>query len=207
MPLRQPKEIEDYDLKAKTLRDNGWETYYHEDNWVMKVWWNNPKYAVDRMGRSTDAAYAGFIEKIVPLHIISKEKELMEYGDYLLDKSNDENLTTYLKETLPEYYIASVEHLHIIEGVLTEAYNRISRDTGIRFLSLEEYVERPEGQSFNYCIGKPWEEGSSHLSIYTLGVQVHYGTMEQAEGMRAGISKREGKEYKIYKLDSQAVTS
>ena len=55
---------------------------------------------------------------------------------------------------------------------------------------------------FNYCIGKPWEEGSKHLSIYALGSQVHYGTMEQAEAMREGISKREGKEYEIYKLDN-----
>ena len=59
---------------------------------------------------------------------------------------------------------------------------------------------------FNYCIGNPWEEGSNNLSIYTLGTQVHYGTMEQAEAMRAGISRRAGKEYEIYKIDNQPLT-
>lgn len=85
-----------------------------------------------------------------------------------------------------------------IDGILEEREER----------KYKRSAKSPKGVylQFNYCIGKPWEEGSNQLSIYALGAQVHYGTMEQAKSMRDGISKREGKKYEIYRLDNKPVT-
>jgi len=30
--LKEKHEIENYEMKAKLLRENGWETWYHDDN-------------------------------------------------------------------------------------------------------------------------------------------------------------------------------
>lgn len=54
--LKNKNEIENYDLKAKVLIDNGWETWYHDDNWI-KTEWNKQGIKIDNAGISTDVAY------------------------------------------------------------------------------------------------------------------------------------------------------
>lgn len=48
--------IENYDEKAKALMENGWETWYHLDNWI-KTEWRDKGIKIDMAGRSTDQAY------------------------------------------------------------------------------------------------------------------------------------------------------
>lgn len=55
--LRNKDEIENYDLKAKVLEENGWTTYYHDDNWVKIEWFNDPTIRIDWSGINTDTAY------------------------------------------------------------------------------------------------------------------------------------------------------
>ena len=55
--LKNKKEIENYEEKAKFLQENGWETWYHDDNWIKTEWIEQSK-SVDRMGDSTDRIYA-----------------------------------------------------------------------------------------------------------------------------------------------------
>ena len=55
--LKSKKEIENYEEKAKFLQENGWETWYHDDNWIKTEWVEQGK-SVDRMGDSTDRIYA-----------------------------------------------------------------------------------------------------------------------------------------------------
>lgn len=54
--LRDKKDIENYEEKAKFLEENGWETWYNDDNWIMTEWREQGK-SIDRMGTSTDSAY------------------------------------------------------------------------------------------------------------------------------------------------------
>ena len=54
--LKERYEIENYDDKANLLRANGWDTWYHDDNWINTEWEKQGK-AIDRMGMSTDLAY------------------------------------------------------------------------------------------------------------------------------------------------------
>ena len=54
--LKSKKEIENYEEKAKVLQENGWETWYHDDNWIKTEWVKQGK-SVDRMGDSTDRIY------------------------------------------------------------------------------------------------------------------------------------------------------
>ena len=54
--LKDKKDIENYEEKAKFLKENGWETWYNDDNWIMTEWAKQGK-AIDRMGCSTDSAY------------------------------------------------------------------------------------------------------------------------------------------------------
>lgn len=54
--LKNKQEIENYEEKSKTLIENGWETWHHDDNWIKTEWWEQGK-KIDMMGRSTDEAY------------------------------------------------------------------------------------------------------------------------------------------------------
>ena len=54
--LKNKNEIASYQEKAKCLRDNGWETWYNDDNWIKTEWYNQGK-KIDMMGRSTESAY------------------------------------------------------------------------------------------------------------------------------------------------------
>jgi hypothetical protein len=58
MTLKNKSEIENYEEKAKLLRGNGWIDHWHEDNWVKREWFKDPKMDVDRAGGSTDEVYA-----------------------------------------------------------------------------------------------------------------------------------------------------
>ena len=60
--LREKHEIENYEEKAKFLRENGWETYHHVDNWVMSEWFFEPKNIL-MMGRDTDDVYNQLFKK------------------------------------------------------------------------------------------------------------------------------------------------
>jgi hypothetical protein len=59
--LKNKHEIENYEEKSKTLHKNGWETWYHDDNWIKTEWWEQGK-KIDMMGRSTDDVYEDIIE-------------------------------------------------------------------------------------------------------------------------------------------------
>ena len=54
--LKQKHEIKDYEEKSKLLKENGWETWYHDDNWIKTEWIHQGK-RYDMMGRSTDAVW------------------------------------------------------------------------------------------------------------------------------------------------------
>jgi len=58
--LKEKHEIENYEDKAKVLQENGWETWYHDDNWIKTEWSEQGK-AINRMGNSTDRVYASLI--------------------------------------------------------------------------------------------------------------------------------------------------
>jgi hypothetical protein len=60
--LKSKKEIENYEEKAKFLQENGWETWYNDDNWIKTEWLEQDK-SVDRMGDSTDRIYAWLMKK------------------------------------------------------------------------------------------------------------------------------------------------
>jgi hypothetical protein len=57
MVLKSKNQIENYELKAKVLRENGWDTWYHDDNWIRLEWYDNLKIRIDYAGVSTDQAY------------------------------------------------------------------------------------------------------------------------------------------------------
>jgi len=59
--LKEIHEIENYEEKSKLLRENGWETWYHDDNWIKTEWRELGK-KIDMMGRSTDDVYENIIE-------------------------------------------------------------------------------------------------------------------------------------------------
>lgn len=54
--LKNKNEIENYDLKAKVLTENGWTTWYHDDNWIKTEWYEK-EIKIDNAGISTDEAY------------------------------------------------------------------------------------------------------------------------------------------------------
>ena len=58
MTLKNKSEIENYEEKSKFLKENGWTDHWHEDNWVKREWFKDPKMDVDRAGGSTDEVYA-----------------------------------------------------------------------------------------------------------------------------------------------------
>lgn len=54
--LKNKDEIENYEMKSRHLMENGWETWYSDDNWV-KTEWIEQGLSYDRMGGSTDDIY------------------------------------------------------------------------------------------------------------------------------------------------------
>ena len=62
--MRTKSDIENYLEKAKLLIENGWETWYHFDNWIKGEWVTQGK-RYDYMGRTTNDAY----------NIVLKERE------------------------------------------------------------------------------------------------------------------------------------
>lgn len=67
--LKNRNEIENYDLKSKVLKENGYETWYHDDNWIKTEWVNNG-IKIDYAGIPTDVAYNEISDES-----LSKEKE------------------------------------------------------------------------------------------------------------------------------------
>jgi hypothetical protein len=55
--LREINQIENYQMKANFLRENGWTDLWHVDNWVRKVWFDSPTINVDKAGLSIGSAY------------------------------------------------------------------------------------------------------------------------------------------------------
>jgi hypothetical protein len=60
--LKEKHEIENYEEKAKLLRENGWQTLWHDDNWIKIEWFHQGK-KVDMMGRETDDIYNELTEE------------------------------------------------------------------------------------------------------------------------------------------------
>ena len=60
--LKNKNEIENYEEKAKVLQENGWETWYNDDNWIKTEWIEQGK-KIDMMGRSTDKVYQTLINE------------------------------------------------------------------------------------------------------------------------------------------------
>lgn len=60
--LKKKSEIETYEEKAKVLKENGWETWYDDDNWIKTEWIEQSK-KYDMMGRSTDDVYQTLIDE------------------------------------------------------------------------------------------------------------------------------------------------
>jgi len=58
--LKDKSEIPNYDYMASILKESGWETWYHDDNWI-KVEWVQQGKRYDMMGRSTESAYKNVI--------------------------------------------------------------------------------------------------------------------------------------------------
>ena len=56
MVLKNKNEIEDYEMKAKFLVENGWLTYFNDDNWIKRDWIRQGL-NYDYMGFGTDQAY------------------------------------------------------------------------------------------------------------------------------------------------------
>jgi len=54
--LKYKHEIPSYEEKSKVLKENGWETWHHDDNWIKTEWYDQGK-KIDMMGRSTESAY------------------------------------------------------------------------------------------------------------------------------------------------------
>ena len=60
-------------------------------------------------------------------------------------------------------------------------------------------------KKFLFCIAKPWKkEEPDNLCIYAYGTQVHYGTMENAEGLLEYVHGQGNTDYKIYRLTPEA---
>lgn len=55
--LRDKQDIENYNEKSKFLNDNGWVTYYHDDNWIQEDWFEDLNIRVEYVGLNTDEAY------------------------------------------------------------------------------------------------------------------------------------------------------
>ena len=70
-------EIENYSDKASFLRENGWQTYYNDDNWIMVEWIRQGK-RYDWMGISTDDAYEKALKK--------RDEELREKSEIEWEK-------------------------------------------------------------------------------------------------------------------------
>ena len=60
--LKEKHQIENYEEKAKILQKNGWEIWYHVDNWIRTEWIKQEK-PYDKMGISTDDAYNKILQK------------------------------------------------------------------------------------------------------------------------------------------------
>jgi hypothetical protein len=74
--LKKKHEIENYEEKSKTLRENGWETWYHDDNWIKREWIKQGK-PYDYMGSRTNDAYEDVCRelRIKNLHFTVKYKK------------------------------------------------------------------------------------------------------------------------------------
>ena len=62
MALKEKHQIENYEEKSKLLCENGWETWYHDDNWIKTEWVEQGK-KIDMMGCSTDKVYQTLINE------------------------------------------------------------------------------------------------------------------------------------------------
>jgi hypothetical protein len=54
--LKFKNEIPNYEEKSNILHENGWETWYNDDNWIRTEWIKQDK-KYDYMGRSTEDVY------------------------------------------------------------------------------------------------------------------------------------------------------
>ena len=62
-----------------------------------------------------------------------------------------------------------------------------------------------EPDEINYCIGRPWNNGTDSINVYAYGTSTFYGSLQNAKDMRDFIESRpesmKNKEkYNIYML-------
>lgn len=55
--------IKDYEYKSKILKENGWVTYYNDNNWIRKEWFNYPNLKIECSGVSTDIAFKPYSQE------------------------------------------------------------------------------------------------------------------------------------------------
>ena len=76
MSLKNKADIPNYEEKAKFLRSNGWQTWYHDDNWVEDKHFGS--YQDHEAGCSTEVAYAsekglGTLDDLVQVKSLHEE--------------------------------------------------------------------------------------------------------------------------------------
>jgi DNA polymerase elongation subunit (family B) len=83
-----------YEEKATILRENGWETWYNDDNWIMTEWIKQGK-KYDMMGRSTDDVYNQLISdkwnEINGFYPDDSVESMIRLNCYMLNPSDIEN--------------------------------------------------------------------------------------------------------------------
>ena len=77
MALKNKEDIPNYEEKAKFLQANGWQTWYHDDNWVEDKYFDS-YHGPDRAGCSTEVAYAsekglGALDDLVQVKSLNEE--------------------------------------------------------------------------------------------------------------------------------------
>lgn len=91
MRLKYKHEIENYEHKANVLRENGWDTWYHDDNWIKLEWYKDPKIRIDHAGISTDSAYYEYSEEKIEndLKIINNHIKFTNSLKLKIEKLNE----------------------------------------------------------------------------------------------------------------------
>jgi hypothetical protein len=105
--LKNKHEIENYEEKSKTLLENGWETWYHNDNWIKTEWWEQGK-KIDMMGRSTDDVYGDIIENLKHIKRFNEAQENLNISDV----SDSDFIFNSLRNKLDEQEDKVVEYMN-----------------------------------------------------------------------------------------------
>ena len=99
--MKNRNEIPDYNKMAKALKNAGWDTWYHEDNWVQIKWLEAGK-NISRMGKTTEEAYESITSKNFEyrdfLFTILFYNEIVQDSEYNLKNKSHDELYTIIKK-------------------------------------------------------------------------------------------------------------